>query len=92
MIIKTIEKKIKIALNPIFLNIKNNSNDHNIITHLQITIVCEHFTTQNLIQRHRLIYKILTKNIMQQIHAISLNTYSVIEWNNIIHDKNVECL
>ncbi|QJC31246.1 BolA/IbaG family iron-sulfur metabolism protein [Enterobacteriaceae endosymbiont of Macroplea mutica] len=89
MLIKTIEKKIKNVLNPIFLHIKNNSNDSNVITHLQITIVCEHFTTQNLIQRHRLIYKILTKNIMQQIHAISLNTYSIIEWNNIIHNKDI---
>ncbi|QJC38556.1 BolA/IbaG family iron-sulfur metabolism protein [Enterobacteriaceae endosymbiont of Donacia fulgens] len=93
MIIKKIKKKIISKLQPIFLkindnsqyhnHIKNNNNDiKNLITHLEIIIVSNFFIKKSLITRHRLIYHIIGKKI-NSIHSVSLNTYTVSEWEKI---------
>ncbi|QJC38140.1 BolA/IbaG family iron-sulfur metabolism protein [Enterobacteriaceae endosymbiont of Donacia marginata] len=87
MIIKKIKKKIISKLQPIYLKINDNSQYHNhinnniknLITHLEIIIVSNVFNKTTLITRHRLIYHILGKKI-NNIHSLSLNTYTLSEW------------
>ncbi|QJC30410.1 BolA family protein [Enterobacteriaceae endosymbiont of Neohaemonia nigricornis] len=83
MTIQKIKEILQTKLKPIYLKINNTSHNpkNNIITHIQIIIVCKQFDNQNLLKRHQLIYQILENNILKQIHSISLNTYSISEWN-----------
>lgn len=71
------------------LNIQDNSHRHeNHPTnpekkaHLKLTIVAEEFSKLSLLTRHRLIQQLLTPLIPQEIHALSLQTYSPFEKNN----------
>ncbi|QJC32078.1 BolA/IbaG family iron-sulfur metabolism protein [Enterobacteriaceae endosymbiont of Donacia versicolorea] len=88
MIIEKIKNKIKCKLNPIYLKINNNSNNNDVtdlITHLEIIIVSDFFIKKKLIDRHRLIYHII-KDILKNIHSLSLYTYTLNEWKN---NKNI---
>ncbi|MDQ1237774.1 MAG: BolA family transcriptional regulator [Wigglesworthia glossinidia] len=88
---KVIKKKIETELSPIFFCIKNESHKHkaskNLNTHFNITVVSKKFDNTSQIQRHRIIYQILSKELLRNIYSISINTYSKIEWKN--YNKNI---
>ncbi|KAF7726416.1 hypothetical protein EC973_008750 [Apophysomyces ossiformis] len=43
-------------------------------THFRVTIVSEEFAGKTMMQRHRMVYKILGEELNQGLHALSLKT------------------
>ncbi|MDH5423467.1 MAG: BolA/IbaG family iron-sulfur metabolism protein [Gammaproteobacteria bacterium] len=79
----TISSKIQDAIQPLHLQVENESHMHNVPagseSHFKIVVVSEQFDGQMLIKRHRLINQILSEEL-QQIHAMALHTMTPDEW------------
>ncbi|QJC36099.1 BolA/IbaG family iron-sulfur metabolism protein [Enterobacteriaceae endosymbiont of Donacia cincticornis] len=88
MIIEKIKNKIIFQLKPIYLKIKDNnlSKKKKVINHLEIIIVSNNFIKQSLVNRHKLIYRIIGNKI-NNIHSLSLYTYTLSEWEEIKKNK-----
>ncbi|KAG0183270.1 hypothetical protein DFQ28_001840 [Apophysomyces sp. BC1034] len=79
-----IESKLIEALNPSTLEALNESHLHahhaamkgntNKETHFRVTVVSEEFSGKSMMQRHRMVYKILGDELQQGLHALSLKT------------------
>ncbi len=80
----TIESKLKDALKPEYLQVVNESDNHNVPagseSHFKVTLVCAEFDGQMLIKRHRQVNAVLKEELANQIHALALHTYSPEEW------------
>ena len=48
--------------------------------HISITLVSDGFKDMPLLDRHQLVYKALGSLIKNEIHALSIKTYSADEW------------
>lgn len=79
-----IEKHIKEALSPHHFELSNDSNQHrgprDAASHFSAVIVSDCFVGQSQVQRQQRVYEILC-DIMPKIHALSLITSTVSEWN-----------
>ena len=49
--------------------------------HLEAIIVSDNFINQTLIERHRTVYKALGDLMNHEIHAFSMKTLTIKEWN-----------
>ncbi|MGI9535274.1 MAG: BolA family protein [Thermodesulfobacteriota bacterium] len=52
-------------------------------THFEAVIVSSDFENKILIDRHKLVYKALGDAMVEDIHAISLKTYTPDQWQNL---------
>ena len=81
----TIEEKISHALNPVHLEVLNESNNHNVPpgseSHFKITVVSDEFDGKMLIARHRLINQLLADELAGEVHALSMHTFTPSEWD-----------
>jgi len=74
-----IEERLKKALQPSFLNVRDDSRHHVGHPgaagggHYSVTIVSAAFEGKNLLQRHKLVYQALEGWIGKEIHAIQIN-------------------
>jgi acid stress-induced BolA-like protein IbaG/YrbA len=59
--------------------IKVNGDDG---THFEAIIVSESFINQSQIKQHQLVYKSLGDMMKQEIHALSIKTYTPKQWEN----------
>ncbi|QCI25662.1 BolA family transcriptional regulator [Buchnera aphidicola (Sitobion avenae)] len=91
----TLEKIKKYLISKIQINlieIYDDSPFHNHtekgLTHLRITIVSNHFIDQKLIDRHRIIFAILSELFKKKIYSLTLNVYTLHEWNDKKFKKN----
>ncbi|KAI8385751.1 bola protein [Blakeslea trispora] len=86
----SIEDKITEALQPSILETINESHLHahhaamkgntNKETHFKVTVVSEAFQGKSLMQRHRLIYNLLSDELQHQgLHALTLKTKTLAE-------------
>ncbi len=77
MIEKKIEQKLEEGLtNPkIFLQDMTGTMDH-----FNAIIISDDFKGKNLIEQHRLIYKILGDMVTNEIHALQLKTLTWEQW------------
>ena len=79
-----IENKLQQQLNPVHLEVINESFMHNVEpgseSHIRIVAVSEKFKDMNLVKRHQIIYELIKEELAGPIHAISLNTFSQEEW------------
>mgnify|MGYP001486065227 CR=1 FL=1 len=50
--------------------------------------VSSSFNGLNLLERHKLIYNALNDMIKQEIHALSMKTYTINEWQEIQGNSN----
>ena len=77
MIEKKIEQKLEEGLtNPkIFLQDMTGTMDH-----FNAIIISDDFIGKNLIEQHRLIYKILGDMVTNEIHALQLKTLTWEQW------------
>jgi len=77
--------KLNKEFNPTILKIKNESFMHNVPmdseTHFKIIIVSDKFKNIPDIERHKLIYKILSIE-MNKIHALSIYAFDIDQYNN----------
>lgn len=83
-----IEEKISASLAPTYLEVLNESNQHNVPpgseSHFKVTVVSEQFDSKMLIARHRILNQLLAEELAASIHALSMHTYTPEEWS----DKN----
>lgn len=81
---ETIEKRLQEALDPINLEIIDNSKSHAGHAgvqesgggHFYATIVADVFHGKSLVQRHQLVYKALGDLMQTEIHAFSMKVFS----------------
>ena len=78
MIIEKIKTLLSEQLNISKLKILDESNQHKNHPqsnggHFKLNIISSDFKSKNLIERHRIIYRILDSMINKEIHAISIS-------------------
>jgi BolA protein len=82
-----IEKKLHQELNPIHLEVINESHMHHVPpgseSHFKLVVVSELFEGKRLIARHRIINQLLSDELSDFIHALSMHTYSPQEWETV---------
>lgn len=80
----TIEEKLAAQLNLEHLEVLNESSNHNVPagseSHFKVVLVADNFQDKPLIQRHRLVNKILADELAASIHALSIHAYTETEW------------
>ena len=87
--------EIKYHLNPVNLVVNNISDQHeghvgddgSGESHFEIFIVSEAFEGKSRLDRHRIVYGILSNKEFKAIHAISITALSVSEYNDSLNDK-----
>ena len=85
---KEIKKRLDEKLDLIHFEIKDftgrhlNHKLHDGGFHLETTIVSDNFIDKNLIDRHRMVYDAMGELMKHEIHALSIKTLTLEEWNN----------
>lgn len=78
-----LEEKLS-TLKPTFLEIINESGNHNVPTgsqsHFKVVVVSPDFANLLPLQRHRCVYELCADELDGPIHALSLHLYSIDEW------------
>jgi BolA protein len=77
-----LESQLKIALNPTYLEVINESRNHSgpaTESHFKLIVVTSSFEDLSLIKRHRFI-NALFKEELTHIHALAMHTYTPQEW------------
>ncbi len=85
MIVKrSIEKKIRAALDVDHLEVVNESHNHNVPpgseSHFKVTIVSSDFNQVGKVARHQRVYGLLADELAGAVHALALHTYTDEEW------------
>ena len=79
-----ITRKLKKAFQPEILSVENESFRHKVPpgseTHFKILIVSEYFASQTLIERHKFVMNLLSEEIKNPIHALSLRLMTTSEY------------
>jgi len=79
-----IEELLQSGLAPAYLEVVNESHQHNVPpgaqSHFKVTVVSNQFGQKNLVARHRQIYELLREPLAGGVHALALHTYSLAEW------------
>ena len=81
-----IESKIKQQLQPVHLEVINESHLHGTPSddsHFKLILVCEQFDGMRLLQRHRSVNKVLAEELAGPVHALALHVYSPQEWQQL---------
>ncbi|MCW9047657.1 MAG: BolA/IbaG family iron-sulfur metabolism protein [Gammaproteobacteria bacterium] len=77
-------EKLQTALNPVYLDVTNESHKHNVPpgseSHFKVVAVTEEFNGKMLVARHRLINKALAEELAGPVHALALHTMTPDEW------------
>lgn len=83
----TIEKKLLEHFQPAYLEVINESGQHNVPpgaeTHFKVVLVSPSFKGERLINRHRAVNAILREELANHIHALALHTYTDSEWEGL---------
>lgn len=81
---RTIENKLTAQLDLLYLDVINESSNHNVPagseSHFKVILVTERFAGQGLLARHRCINEILANELEKSIHALSIHAYTPQEW------------
>ena len=79
-----IEQKLQKRFNPRFMEVLNESNNHNVPpgseSHFKVVLVSDEFNGKTLVARHRLINQELSEELQSKIHALALHTFTDSEW------------
>jgi len=86
-----IEEKLLSAFSPLYLDVVNESHQHNVApgseSHFKVTIVTSDFEEERLIKRHRAVNAVLADELAEKIHALALHTYTEKEWQDYYADN-----
>lgn len=80
---ETIKAKLDDELQPIFLRIENESHMHSgpaTESHFKVTAVAKSFEGLPAVQRHQRVYRVLSVEMANGIHALALHLFSPAEW------------
>lgn len=86
LLFEEIEKRLKRLMDITHLEIMDDTGKHihhktfDRGAHLNAVIVSSNFKEINLLERHRLVYTALNDMIKNEIHALSMKTYTLDEW------------
>lgn len=84
MLQEQIETKLHNAFSPIYLQVINESYMHNVPagseSHFKVVVVSDDFDGERLISRHRKVNQVLVSELQENIHALSIHTYTQSEW------------
>ena len=79
-----IEAKLREALEPIHLEVVNESHMHNVPpgseSHFKVFVVSGEFEDQKRVARQRTINRILADELAAGVHALSMHTMTPAEW------------
>jgi BolA protein len=79
-----IEAKVRAALDPLHLEIFDESGNHAVPTgsesHFRVRVVSRAFDGQRLVERHRAVNRLLQAELARSIHALALETLTPEEW------------
>lgn len=79
-----IEEKLAEALDPLHLEVVNESSGHNVPvgseTHFKVVLVAPRFEGRRLLERHRLVNDVLAEELKGPVHALAVHTYTADEW------------
>lgn len=78
-----IEEKLTAQLEPLYLEVINESHQHSgpaKESHFKVVAVSERFVSQSRIQRHRELNALLSEELQAGVHALSLKLYTRQEW------------
>lgn len=79
-----IEAQLASALSPDFLEVINESHQHNVpansSTHFKVTCVSATFSGLNRVKRHQKVYSLLTDALQNGVHALAMHLYTPEEW------------
>lgn len=85
MIKDDIKVKLDSDLDPLFLDVINESPNHNVPegaeSHFKVIVVSSSFKDLRVVQRHQKIYSILDEE-MKKIHAIAIHPFTPEEWKH----------
>ena len=83
---ETINDTLVEHLAPARLDIVNESHKHNVPdgseSHFKVTVVSQNFEGIGLVPRHRMVNKLLADLLAGPVHALSLHTYTLKEWQD----------
>ena len=80
---QAIEKVVRETFAPQYLELVNESHMHSVPpgseSHFKLVLVSDSFSGKRPVARHQQVYAVLG-DLMQQIHALALHTYTPEEW------------
>ena len=81
-IVQKIKDRLHFEFSPHILEMVDESHMHGNSkpSHLRILIVSDAFEGLNKVQRHQRVYRTIGKDLIQEIHAFSQQTYTLTEW------------
>ena len=71
---ESIEQNIQQGMNTTYLSVDGDGR------HFEAIVVSEEFTGKSRIQRHQHVYKTLGDRMREEIHALSIKTFTPQEW------------
>lgn len=74
---ESIKEMIENGLSTTFVSVDGDGS------HFEAIIVSDEFKDKMLIDRHKLVYGALGDAMREQIHALSMKTFTVEQWENI---------
>ncbi len=81
---KVIREKLSGLLAPMVLDIDNESPKHGLPLeaekHFRVVAVSEFFIGLSRLERHRRVHEILSEELKDQIHALSVQAFTPEEW------------
>jgi len=81
---QTIERKIREALSPDYLEVINESHMHSVPpgseSHFKVVVVSPDFESLGRVQRHQRVNGILADELSGPVHALSMETLTAPEW------------
>ena len=81
---QTIENIIRDNLNPLHLEVVDESSQHSVPegaqSHFKLVIVSDRFEGESLVARHRRINTLLKQELAAGLHALALHTMTPQEW------------
>lgn len=81
---QVIEKKLNDSLIPEYLEILNESHNHNVPanseTHFKVVAVSKQFEGVRAVGRHQKVYAELADELQGGVHALALHLYTPDEW------------
>ncbi|CDH06922.1 transcriptional activator of morphogenic pathway (BolA family), important in general stress response [Xenorhabdus bovienii str. oregonense] len=84
MVRQEIEIKLQAAFKPSHLEVIDESYRHNVPagseSHFKIIVISNEFVDQRVLNRHRAVYSVLSKELEEGVHALALHTYTEKEW------------
>ena len=87
-----ISEKLTTNFAPSYLDVINESYKHNVPkgseSHFKVVVVSDKFEGKSLVERHRMVNRVLTDELKQSVHALSIQAMTQTQWdaNKVISD------